>query len=977
MADLDEQEFLKRIGAATGPAVMTQPVPEPIQEAPVTNESVASTPGFESINNTPSDDFTDSLPSSADALNQLAKSQAAKPQIVPQSKYDLRVRLGARPGIPFDTTSGVPFRVRVAAEKEPSEQEKLASYKIAYGDENVRVNDFGQPVVTTTDEKGKTVDRLANPMGLDASDAATFVASAPELAGSIIPMIATRGATMGPGVLKAIATLALSTGGAELAGGAKDMYQRWLRGAEPDVPEVTKRHAVSGTIGFITGAGLGAGGFLLGRVISPFNSRGALQLDAKAAQDMLNEKYGLNLKLSAAEETGSPILQAGEALESQKPGSRSAFMKFRQENQVELDKLRNIATGNIPDEELVGKRAVESMKGELTPLEFDVELASQEAQKAASEAIVKGIGTRIDKVKLGNAIDLGAKAKKGIFDKVNEINYKHVFDVPEANDRIIGGAPLKSAVDDLLASLPAVERDVNVPTGLVNPQNQPIFTKGTETIPVTTPVRARLEEISAKLEGNGRLSLNDLKGIRTDVDNAIKTGEAVPGVKEGRLKKYYSELSGAIEQGLQDINNPKLTKAWETATDYYKSNVGKFEKAGIADIFRDPINAIGPTKLVERATESPDVYAAYKEFFGTNSPQIKGIHQAARDNVLNLGTIGKSVDAAEFARRLESLDTSNPQLLQDAFGKNASVLRDEALVMLRAKGQQLPVDELNRALSSGSLSSEKLRDMIEAETRRKDAYNNTLVRQLSEGTLKPDKIRPTQVVDRLVFDPKTEPQYLQELMDVAAKSPQTQEDLRRLTFKKVLDNVTTVDTKTGNSVLSGLDLHNMLSDVNISKKLQTVLGEESYQDLVNIKDFLMPGIRTQEAFKSAGGLVAGSQINQLLGHGDLKAIPQFVKNFALSTVYTSPPLRALLSNQVLGQEGKALIVNTAIASDPWMRALLGTFTADKAKEYQATMKGYVDQMAHRDPSSTQAGPVQPSKGTGDIPWDEFLRRIGK
>lgn len=649
---------------------------------------------------------------------------------------------------------------------------------------------------------------------------------------------------------------------------------------------------------------------------------------------------------------------------------------FREKNQAELAKLQDIATGKIGDEDVAGRKVLDAMKSELAPLNYDVELAAQEAQRAAADAIKTTIGAPIDKVKLGGAIELGAKARKGIFDFVNKVNYDAFYNNPKATERVIGGTKLEQAVNDMLESLPAVEKDVQTPTGVLGPTGAPTFTTATETIPVSTPVRARLEEISSKLSNGGRISINDLKQIRTDVDNAVKTGEAVPGVKEGRLKHYYSALTDAIDDGLQQIGDPKLTAAWKTATDYYKANVGKFEKAGIAELFRDPINAMGPTELVERATGSPDVYAAYKEFFGANSPQIKGIHQAARDGVLNLGSLGKSVDAAEFARRLEALDSSSPQLLNDAFGKNAEMLRKEALVMMRAQGKQLPVDELNQALSAGTLSADRLRDMVTAETRRTEAYNNTLVRELSEGILKPEKLKPTQVVDRFVFNKNTQPADLEELMRVAGRSGETQEDLRRLTFKKVLDSVTVVDTKTGNRVLSGLDLNNLLADPNTSKKLQTVLGPWSYEDLTNIRDFLMPGVRTQEAFKSAGGLVAGSQINQLLGHGDLKAIPQFIKNFVLSVAYTSEPVRRALANDVLRGEGKALVVNTAIASEPWAMALLHTFTKDAAKEVQATIKGHLDQMVYRDPSAGQPGAGAPTKGTEGIEWNEFLRRLG-
>lgn len=972
MADLPWGEFLKRVG---GTATVEMQTPPATDTATVETGPTAATPGFESLSGGEAGTGLSLLPPTDEAVTRAeterALAQGARAAKVESSSWDFISQLGARPGVPFDSKSGLPFISRLASEREPTEEEKVLALQGEYGKENVRLNKFGQPVVSTVDKNGKAVDILANPLGLDPSDLATLFAETPALAGSVIPLLLTRGATLGPGVLKALGTLGLTTGGAELGGAVKDMFRRWVEGRDVQAGEVAGRHAWSGATGLMFGAGLAAGGFAAGRFISPFSSPGRLNFLAQDAQKMFKEKYGIDLPMTAGEKTGSPILQAGEALEGQQPGSRTAFSRFKQKQLDEINRLRGIATGAVNDEEAMGKRIVETAKEKLAPLEFDVELAAQEAQKEAAEAIKTGVGVPVNKTAVGNALDLRAKAKKAEFDAVNKANYDLFYNNPKAKDRIIGGAPLKKAVDDLIADLPAVEKDVQVPTGLVGANNQPIFTTATEKIPVTTPVRARLEEISQKLEG-GRLSINDLKQIRTDVDNAIKTGEAVPGVKEGRLKTYYSRLSEAIDKGLKDINDPALTKAWEDASGYYKTEVGKFEKAGINEMFRDPSNALGPSELVDRALQSPDTYDAYKSFFGADSPEIKGVHQAAKDWVLNLGNLGKTVDAAEFARRLEQLDARSPELLKDAFGGNAGMLRNEALAMLKAQGQQIPKEELDRALASGTLSSDHLRDMITAESRRTEAYANGLVKELSQGTVKPDRIRPTEVVDKFVFRRETQPEHLSELMGVLNDRPEVQEDLRRLTFKRVLDDAT-VTGRNGERVLAPTDLDNVLADPNLSKKLKTVLGESSFEDLVGFRDFLKAGQSAQEVFRGAGGLAGNTLLNRLLGHGELAAIPQFVKNFALATVYTSEPIKKLLSNTVLQQEGKALAVNTAIASAPWIRALTETFTKETAREVQTLVKGKVDQLVHRDPASAQPGV---SAGTGDIPWDQFLQRVG-
>lgn len=921
------------------------------------------------------------LPSSEETFasiqRTLSRAESARPKVIAPSRWadkDLATKIGARPGVPFDTSSGVPFVSRLAAEREPTQEEQVAAYKAEYGEENVRVNDFGGVVVTTIGEDGRTVDKLANPMGLDWKDAATVMAASPELLGSVLPLIATKGTTLGPGFFKALGTLALTAGGAELGGAAKDIFRRWVEGRDEDVKEVAQRRAVSGATGLIVGAGMGAGGWIAGRMISPFSAPGRLNFLANDAQQLFKEKYNIDVPMTAGQKTGSKILLAGEALEGQMPGGRTVFSGFKQKQLDQVNKLRAIATGAVEDEEAMGRDVLASAKGKLAPLEFDVELAAQEAQREAAAAIKTGIGQPVDKVKVGGAIDLGAKARKSGFDLVNSANYDAFYNNPLAKSPVIEGKGLKGALDDILADLPKVRQTQQQATGVLGPGGQPLTSAVDVDVPVGTPVRPRIEELASKLE-NGKVSINDLKQIRTDVDNAIKTGEAVPGVKEGRLKNLYGKLTEAIEQGLTDINDPKLTKAWRTATDYYKTNVGKFERAGIAEIFRDPINAMGPSELVDRALQSADTYATYKEFFGANSPQLKGVQQAAKDHVLNLGTLGKTVDAAEFARRLEELDMRSPQLLKDAFGGNAEQLRNEAVVMLKAQGKLIPKDELDRALSSGSLSADRLRDMITAETRRADAYANTLVKELSEGTIKPDRIRPTEVADKFVFRKETQPEHLNELMAQLNDRPEAQESLRRLTFKRVLDDATMTE-RSGERVIAPSALDNVLADGNLVKKLQTVLGESSYEDLVAVRDFLKAGQQASDVFKGAGGLAGNTLLNRVLGHGELSALPQFAKNFIMSVVYTSDTMRRLLSNTVLKQEGKALAVNAMIASGPWIKALGETFTKEVATSVQVAVKGAVDRMVRMDPQTAQPG-VTTAGGANEIPWSEVLRTIGQ
>ena len=97
---------------------------------------------------------------------------------------DFATKMGARPGVPFDSTSGISFmsRLRAAAQPTPAEEEK--ALKAAYGEDKVRRNQFGYLVVTKPGADGKPVDTLADPIGLDIGDAAALVGELPKIVGA-------------------------------------------------------------------------------------------------------------------------------------------------------------------------------------------------------------------------------------------------------------------------------------------------------------------------------------------------------------------------------------------------------------------------------------------------------------------------------------------------------------------------------------------------------------------------------------------------------------------------------------------------------------------------------------------------------------------------------------------------------------------------------------------------------------------------
>lgn len=985
MADLDQSEFLRQIGVKAQPLVAR--AQESIATLPAREET---TPGFESIA-APGEEGSGGaapigeeasflLPASKAALDEVAgrvaSSQGARPQAGENLVRDYAAKLGARPGVPFDTQTGVPFMTRLRMAGQPTKEEEFKALEAAYGAGKVKRNDFGDLVVTTKDAQGREMDKLADPIGLDVGDAASVLGQLPEIAGSILATARSGGAGMAPGVWNAAKTLLKMVGGAAAGGVAKDVGVRALEGQPIQPGEIAERRGEQAGADVAFGAGAGLAAKTGVTLFSPFSKPGPIQFNARQAQKEISAKYGVQLPLSPAEATGNTFLQRAEALESQKPGASVPFEAMMKEKRDKLGELQQIVLGGgAPDEEAAGQRALAALGAKVAPLTQNVEKSAAESANAAEDELRKGVGTAVDKATVGKAIDLGAKAERDAFEKVETAKWEALKSDPAFTDPVVMPKGLVGEINSFLEDLPKVRKEVQQTSPMLDRFGNPIVTTVEKDVPFETPIRPKLEEFASKLEG-GKVSLNDLKGMRTDVGNALKGGEALTGVRDGRLAHLYGMLTTSIEDGLDQVKNSPLKKQWENAVEFTKAGHQRFDRAGIAELFREPINAIGPHELVDRAISSPDVYNAYKEFFGANSPQVRGVQQAIRDYTMGLSDLSSTVGAKAFVQRLEALPKD---VRTDVFGAQASGLRSSAMALRAAEGETLPTAELQAMMKSGNLSADRVMQMLSAQATKTQAYRNEIVKAVSEGNLKPDTIKPTEVVNRLVFNSKTQPKDLAGVVDLLQDRPDVLEDMRRLSFKRALDDASFVNPQTGQNGISGDELEKLFTDENQAKRLRSILGTSTYSDLENIKDYLKAGGMVQKAAKGAGAFGASAQVAGLVERGAFKYLDRAAKNFVTATLYTSPAVKSYLSNTLLQPGSKAAIVNSVVASTPFLEALAKDAEAGSQRKVAGAIKASLDRYLRENPNEASSEPATATGagGGGDIPWDQFLRQIGK
>jgi hypothetical protein len=874
---------------------------------------------------------------------------------------DSLLKLGARPGVPFDAESGISFMQRLRNSFQPTKEDEIKALESAYGKGSVRQNAFGWLIVTKPGRDGKPTDTLVDPVGGDIGDLAAALTELPAMVGG---GLALKGAKFAPGILNAAKNLARVTGGALAGRAVSDTVTRGLEGEPVQPGEIAARRGTEAVLDLGFGTVMGVGGKVASQLITPMGGQGPLQAVGLAARDRLGKQTGIYLEMTPAEMTGSQFLMRAEAMEMNKPGASAAFEEIFRTKQRQIAEIQDtILGGAVPDEELAGQRAMAALGSKTAPLEQNVQRAAAATGQAATAELKGAIGGPVDKTALGAGIRQRATELREEFQTQADTLYNEVFADPLTQSKNIPGTPLAKEADTLIAELPTIEKRVSE-VGF-DTYGSPIEVSKTkqEVLKEFVPEKL-LPKLRALQDSRGQqFRLDELMAMRREVDNDIALGESIPGVQTRYLSKVRGMLTQRIKTGLDELS-PALRVKWEKANDFYAKEVSKFKRAGITELFKDPEQAgyLGETAIVDRVTsggtKAQDTYRAYREFFGANSPEVKGVQQAIRDDVFGLDRIEGQVDAKGFISRLTALAKDAPDAFDDAFGSSAAGLRNAARALRVSRGDTLPEEELMSALGSGNLSAQKLQDMLSAEATKTQAYRNELVRAIGEGNLKPDTLKPTELVNRLVFKKDTQPTDLQGLLGYISDRPDILEDVRRLTFKKVLDDATILHKTTGTKVLSGDALEETLNDPNMRKRLEITMGNGTLQSLSDLKDVLKLGSSVQTAAKTAGGMQTGAQIAGLVETGALKYVDRAIKNFVIASIYTTPKAKAYFANTRLSRQGKSDLVNALVVSAPFVLDLIETFGEGRARKAAQQIGQSVQRASQEggEPLGTQPAP---------------------
>ena len=906
------------------------------------------------------------LPMSAQAagVNAPPSSVTASPSLNAQEREGRIGPNGER--IPIDFSEGLSLGdySRVAAQRDPEAQLQLLQKM--YPNRKARQLESGEITLEVIDSKtGKPKDVMLNPAGMDAHDLIDLAVQAPEIAAGVAYAVATKGR----GLLKTAAQIIGSSLASGVTGGARDAVARGVEGLPIRPEEIGRTRATGMAVDMFSQSSLGILGKSL-RALSPFATDikpGTLAFDLQAGRQFIKDNFGVELKPTPSQVTGSSALAAVEAAESKQPGARTVFGRMKDENDAKIQDVIRRAIGEVPSEESLGAQSVDLLKQKVVlPIEESLKAAREAAETKGNERVKKLIDDAIgvsspSRVTPTTAGEMGlaefeqrlAQAKS----KVDEA-YSKVNALPGGSGDVLSGDVAAEAAAAIRKELPQVQSG----------GKSKVLGSG-----VPEGVMKALDDLES-LRG-GKVSLQTLTNMKRAAYDEIAKTEAVPGVKERWFNKIASAYEEGIQKGIEDTGDPALKAALTNAKETYKRELLPFDRPGVKEMARGEYDAgrLAPEQVVNRLFEGPKAienYRMLKDVLGENSPALRTMKRAWADSKIAevsdpiLGTI----DAGKLYRSFEQMQVDKPELAAEIFGKNYKDLMG-ALRSLRGTqsiASNLDERELKAVLATKDPTATDLRNIVRMTQERDKTYVNTILKDIADGMPVSNGIKPTEFFQRIT-NAKTPSADVESILSTIQKeNPELRESLATLQFYKLLDAATVNEAKSSAKAIAGEQLNisaKKLADAigdpasDQGKRIRAILGEGKVNTgtppvigsqsptrleiIENLAKVLQYDEAASSAFRSAGSIAQGQAVLEAT-RSPLKYASNFAKKMFLSIAYTSDIGQKLVANRVFAPEETAAIANTLIASEPFARRAVETMGSETAKAFIGSLKNSID-----------------------------------
>lgn len=876
--------------------------------------------------------------------------------------------------IPLDVENGIPpwQYIKMAANRDNTS--KFDYLRQQYGDQFVRPDNHGNPIVRLKDQAGNLKDVAVNPVNLNWRDLAnTALGTGAELAGSIAvsaltdnPVPATT--FIGRAIQGAMLAGKVAAGG-EAAGAVKDAF---VRGAE-DIPinpgEIAKTRAENAALGTVTGA---AGMPVIAGIkylSAPFGGDlTAANTKAIAAADVLNhtlESYGTTktLPLSPAEASGSTTLNRIESFIRPQPGAAGAYKAFDENRKAALQELQNNLLDLPPNMGTAGPASLGTQEQVGSGVARELGQTAQ-AEQDVTKGLKAGIGSSLRDQIENLAVPAGAAPDRALTASAvrDAIESKYQSDVvplqkqytaflqrPDIVDADVSVPGFQSEIRNIKSELPKMtvdESKVGYDTYgspmQVNQANQKVLPDF-----VPSNILNHLDQIASA--NNPRFQIADLIKMRRDVSDALATQQGMPNTGAHYLGDIREALTKAIKGGLDKIS-PAARADWESLNNAYAKTLGSFKQAGLDEIFEHTPGTLSPrigdNELYQKFTSGPvanDRYTALSNLLGQHDPAMISLnHRMASEVIGNATPISGAVDVASLYKQLSDLQSKSPEMFKGMFGSGGGKLM-EAVKLSGVNDGTIP-REYAAAILNGSSNPTafSISQVLAQQDAIASKYKNSILKAVRDHTLNPTAadINPSELMNSLFL--KASKSETDEVMGYLAANPALEQEVRRQAMATLL-------SKANGQTFSADSIQKALGNSSQQAKWESLIGQDKMELLGHMRDFLGAGA-ANPAWKMAGGLKAGAIAGQLessIAHASPEGLTSWAVGnavrYALASVFLSPQMARWATSPGISAQTANRMTKAFLVSQPLWADLTGHFGIDASREAVNILAKTIDQ----------------------------------
>lgn len=845
-------------------------------------------------------------------------------------------------GAPVDYMKSPPFLERVGAAFRRKPEQVLAYWQDQYGKDKVRVLPDGQIVVKA---EGRFIPVDEDQVTL--KDLDSIVGVAPEIAGTIIALRtgAKRLPTKSTG-LRNLRDIIGGAIGAETAGALKDVGVSAYDDIPIELGEIAADRLKMAGYDAALGYGLLGGTKIASKFLTPFGRNlPPIQVDAKEAEAFWAARGVPPVPYTAGQRTGSPFLLRSEVELRKRPGGSGHFTENDAQTQQVFQEMQNIIQGQprmgppspVPTLEELTKRTTEAARGKLEPVQEAVFGARQRLVMESNTEILSRINTstmpqrQLYTSRIGESIRLKTEARLADFQKQSQTLYDAAYVLPGGRDRILTAPGMARAAKSYMASkLP--------------PQGLESF--------VPPNVTGFLKELADT--GQTRFSVQDLVGMRTEVGNAIKIGEAVPGVQTHHLTQIRNMLTAGIEEATNRLPDKKLQTAWKAANGYYAQNVQQFNTPLVSKILK-PIDApgyIGDREIFTRIMSGSDKLSELRGFLGASSPEYAMLKRGVADRLYEDALYpGQQVlNAKSFLRKLSDLRSDNREVFDEVFGKNGNELLLQSQLMAVGQADKLDAAILEQGL--GTKLGVRLSKLVQAQRDLDKVYQNEIVAMIGSKSVPGPGFSVNDFVSRFVRASKPQPEQIKQFMgliaDDAGLTWQVQAKTVQSMFQEAASSPSNFDTVAQqldpNRTIAADRLTAMIRDPDKRKVYEAVLGGERLEMMEQYAKAARPVEYQDRAFSAAGGMGASADVQRFWQGGIGGAVDKALHNWVGGFLLTAPGISKIAGNTLMTPERQHLMLTMLLGSEPVMKSMVNDFrgaSRDGMLQLKQAMDGMV------------------------------------